>query len=68
MHEPELELEQPELGRLAGPRFADPEEAPISPGLPGKPSVPLTVHVRRNRITKSKLNIERVHSWARRVA
>ena len=59
-------MEQPELGRSAGLRFADPEEAPTSPGPPGRPSVPLTM--RRNRTMKSKLSIERVHSWARRVA
>ena len=66
MDDPELELEQPELGRSAGLRFADPEEAPTSPGPPGKPSVPLTI--RRNRTMKSRLSIERVQSWARRVA
>ena len=71
MDESELELEQPELGRPADRHFADPEEAPqapTSPGPPGRPSVLLTI--RRNRTTKSKLSalIERVHSWARRVA
>mgnify|MGYP007078357144 CR=1 FL=1 len=68
MDEPELELEQPELGRSADPRFADPEEVPTSPGPPGRPSVLLTIW--RNRTTKSKLSIERarVHSWAHRVA
>ena len=43
MDEPELELEQPELGLSADPRFADPEEAPTSPGPPGNPSVLLTI-------------------------
>ena len=36
LDEPELELEQPELGRSAGLRFADPEEAPTSPGPPAR--------------------------------
>ena len=58
MDDPELELEQPELGRSAGLRFADPEEAPTSPSPPGKPSVPLTI--RRNRRMKSRLSIERL--------
>ena len=66
MEDPELELEQPELRRSADLRFADPEEAPTWPGPPGKPSVPLTI--RHNRTMKSRLSIERVQRWARRIA
>ena len=63
LEEAELEFELLELGRSAGPRFAEPEGAPTSAGPPGKPSVPSTI--RRSRTMNRMASIERLRDRAR---
>ena len=58
LEEAELEFELLELGRSAGPRFAEPEGAPTSAGPPGKPSVSPTI--RRSRTMNRMASIERL--------